>query len=479
MSIEGLIGRSNEVQSVLQLKKKGASSLICVTGRRRVGKSYLFQKIGSQFNNYFEVQALGPDKKPTKQDQLDHFANELSLKFKKRKEYFTDWTEAFHSLAQHTQKIEILILLDEISWMAKDDPLLPAKLKAIWDKELKKNPKMILVICGSVSAWIEDNITKNIDFEGRISLDINLQQFSLKEIHQFLEYKKIKIGLLEEMLLLSVTGGVPKYLEEVLPDQTIEQNLLRLCFKSEGFLYKEYNRIFKDIFQRKTKSMDRIVRLCLDKKQTLPEIAKKLEMDQSGELTQWIHILELSGFVSRDYYFKPDGIPSKLSHLRIKDNYLRFYLKFIEPNKLLMEKGGKFINQISQLGNLETFFGMQFENLILANREMLYSLIGIPLNQIKSAAPFWQKKSKIHKMGCQIDLLINSDTDVFYVCEIKCKKTITKKVITEVQKKMNALSLPKRSSIKPILIYLGDIDADDEIDIQNFFYRIISFKDLL
>jgi hypothetical protein len=44
------------------------------------------------------------------------------------------------------------------------------KLKNAWDLEFKKNPKLILVLCGSVSTWIEQNIIKNTGFFGRISL---------------------------------------------------------------------------------------------------------------------------------------------------------------------------------------------------------------------------------------------------------------------------------------------------------------------
>jgi hypothetical protein len=56
-------------------------------------------------------------------------------------------------------------------------------------------------------------------------------------------------------------------------------------------------------------------------------------MDEFEALTQAIDHLDLSGFSRRDFYFKADGKISKLSHLRIRDNYLRFYLCEFKTSK--------------------------------------------------------------------------------------------------------------------------------------------------
>ena len=50
------------------------------------------------------------------------------------------------------------ILFDEISWMGSKDPHFLGKLKNAWDQHFKKNPNLILILCGSASSWIEKNI---------------------------------------------------------------------------------------------------------------------------------------------------------------------------------------------------------------------------------------------------------------------------------------------------------------------------------
>ena len=62
--------------------------------------------------------------------------------------------------------------------MAQKDRDFPGHLKIAWDTELKLHSNLVLVACGSVSSWIENNILKNAGFLGKVSLDIHLEENS-------------------------------------------------------------------------------------------------------------------------------------------------------------------------------------------------------------------------------------------------------------------------------------------------------------
>lgn len=473
------IGRKGEIKQLEGLKSKETASLVCLMGRRRIGKSTLIAEFGKSFPHFISIQGLGPDDKVGLRDQLNHFATELSNYFNSKKEFFENWDEAFAYLAKKTSKGKYLILLDEISWMAKGDSLFPLRIKDAWDTKFKKNPNLILVLCGSVSAWIEKNILKNASFEGRVSLEMVLEELKIPEISEFWNKRNFQMGSFEMLQILAITGGVPKYLEEVLKGQSAEQNLIRLCYSKSGILFNDFNKIFLDIYGRRSKSLEKIIRLCLTEKLSSSALAKKLNIEQNSDLSDSIHVLELSGFLSRDFYFHPDGRVSKLSHLRVKDNYLRFYLKFIEPKKQHILKGGKAITALSDLHGWTSVMGLQFENLLLLNRELILKVLGINSSQIISAAPYLQKKKANNKGGCQIDLLIHTNLDVFYLCEFKCQKWIDSGVISEVRKKASVLQLPRRSSLKTVLIYEGELSGKILNDCSEYFHQIVSFKTLL
>src|SRR3990167_1246428 len=178
------IGRTQEIQRLTQLQDKSTASFVVVYGRRRIGKSSLIEHFGKE-HGMLSFEGLSPRKAITSQDQLNEFSRQLSRQCQIPYRRFSDWSDAFHELSKYTQKGRIVVLLDEISWMALEDPDFPGKLKIAWDKYFKKNPKLIFFVCGSVSTWIKKNIVNNTGFHGRISLKLNLRELPLGVCKKF------------------------------------------------------------------------------------------------------------------------------------------------------------------------------------------------------------------------------------------------------------------------------------------------------
>ncbi len=183
--------------------------------------------------------------------------------------------------------------------------------------------------------------------------------------------------------------------------------------------------------------------------------------------------LVTAGFVSRDFtWHLKTGLDSKLSHYRLKDNYLRFYLKYIEPNKKKIEN-----QNLQILPQWQSAMGLQFENLVLNNRKGVQKLLEIDPAEIVNDNPFFQRKNK-DRAGCQIDYMIQTKFGTCYLCEIKFNlQPITKSIIEEVKQKMWNLSLPRNLSIRPVLIHVNGVDAS--VYEGDFFSAIINFKKLL
>lgn len=481
MTQKEFFGRKNELDQLQRLAQKKTANLIAILGRRRIGKSTLIKKWSVDFKNYYEFQGLFPSSQISNQDQLNEFSEKLQVYFAGPKMIFTSWSQAFRELARLTYNKKCLILFDEISWMASRDHLFTSQLKTAWDDEFSKNVALSLVVCGSVSSWIEENILNHANFVGRISWQINLKELSLQDSSLFWSrLKKPKnISSYEKLQTLAVTGGIPKYLEELVVKHSTEQNLLSLCFNANGFLFNEYEKIFSDIFLRKAKSLEKIIRVCCERKMSPVQLAKALKHPLNSDFSNHLHLLEISGFIERDFYFKTDGKISKESRIRLKDNYLRFYLKYIEPQKDKIMKSQVKINSLSALSGWDSILGLQFENLLLNSRSQIYEKLNINSSDIKSSSPYAQKKTTRTKAATQIDLLIHLKRDTFYVCEFKCQKQISKSIIKEVQKKIEAIKVPKRSSLRSVLIYEGELHPNDEQEIVDYFDKIISFQELL
>lgn len=460
-----------------QLKKKSAR-LIVIRGRRRIGKSRLVEEFSKKTGfRILTFSGILPVKKTTAQSQRVEFARQMQT-FGIPGVNPDDWGNLFWHLAQHTNKGSVILFLDEISWMGTKDFDFLGKLKNAWDLHFSKNPKLILILCGSVSTWIEEKILHNPAFLGRISLKIHLDELPLYVCNKFWGAQKDQISAYDKLKLLSVTGGVPRYLEEIQPHVPADDTIRTLCFQKEGFLFSEFDNIFADLFYKKSASYEKIVNVLAKCSFELEEIHTSLGLKKSGKLSRFLKNLILAGFVARDFTWNvKDGKESKLSKYRLRDNYLRFYLKLIDPNKSKIERDEFVERSLTSLPGWDTLLALQFENLVLQNRKSIHDLLNLQPSDITCNNPFFQKKNE-SQSGCQIDYMIQTRHNFLYVCEIKfSRKPITLQVIDEVKEKIEQLKMPKYFSRLPVLIHVCGVQ--DEVIESGYFSHILDFGSLL
>ena len=467
------IGRTSELGKLNKLLSKKSSSLVVIRGRRRIGKSRLVEEFGSK-HRFISLSGLPPTDKTTAEDQREEFVRQLSRKYGVPKLQSEDWGDIFWLLANISQSGRVIILLDEISWMGSKDPNFLGKLKIAWDQHFSKNPELILILCGSISGWIEENILSSTGFFGRISLDLILRELSLTECRQF--WPK-RIAPYEILKVLSVTGGVPKYLEEILPEMSAESNILNLCFALDGFLFREFDMIFSDLFAHRSQQYQQIIKTLANGSQELDSICQKLSIEKGGVISQHLHNLEQAGFVQLDPTWNlKQQVISTLKRYRLSDNYLRFYIKNVLPiRNQIMEGTG--IQSIESLPGFSTTMGLQFENLVLANKPIIFEQLDIDPETVIHSGPFFQRKSKLKK-GCQIDLLIQTRYRTIYLCEIKFSEhPIGKSIIEEMKEEISRLSLPRLYSVRTVLIHVNGITED--LRSSELFDYIIDFQKMM
>ena len=177
--------------------------------------------------------------------------------------------------------------------------------------------------------------------------------------------------------------------------------------------------------------------------------------------------------MSRDYTWDlRTGDEGKHSKLRLSDNYLRFYLKYVQPNRRRIERG-----TLSRLPNIDGILGLQFENIVLKNRLAIFERLHIDPNDVLYDNPFFQRKTLRHA-GCQIDYLIQVRQKTLYVCEIKFSKNVLPlAVISDVQEKIARLSMPRHMSYRPVLIHAGAVA--ESVAEQDYFASLIDFGELM
>ena len=181
------VGRENELKLLRDFQKRRSAGLIVCRGRRRIGKSTLIEHFGSG-KRFLEFYGLAPREGITNEDQLKHFGELMGTAFGVPAMLFASWHDALSTLAGLTKTGETIILLDEISWIASKDKDFAGRLKGIWDTQFKSNIRLILILCGSVTSWIDDNILNDKGFMGRVSLTITLDELPLADANSPKKY---------------------------------------------------------------------------------------------------------------------------------------------------------------------------------------------------------------------------------------------------------------------------------------------------
>ena len=448
-------GREDDLRALDRLWNKSVSSLVTCRGRRRIGKSTLIEEFARRSKaRFLEIEGLPPQPNQTNADQLNHFAEQLREQSSWRGSCPTSWYEAMLALSGAIGDERTVVLLDEISWMGAHDDSFPGVLKTAWDRHFKKRPHLVFVLCGSVSTWIQENILNSTGFVGRAALNLVVGELPLRDCLRFWRGAAERVSAREVVDVLSVTGGVPRYLEEIDPGLSAAENIQNMCFSPKALLRDDFARIFSSVFGENAIVKRRVLAALAKSPLTVSELADVIGMDRCGVLSRHIEQLSVAGFAVGDKGLNPvTRKPAKIIRYRLKDNYSRFYLKYIEPNAEMIDHDAFRCQSLDALKGWDSMMGYQFETLVTNNVPSLLPHLGLDRALLLSAAPFRQQPTA-RKRGCQVDLLLQTEGAV-YLVEIKRMREIGTGVEEELREKVARLAVKPGVSVRTALVYEG------------------------
>ena len=466
-------GREGDLSELERLWHKSVPSLVTCRGRRRVGKSTLIEEFALRSEaRFLEIEGLPPESDQTNEDQLNHFAEQLRAQSVWKGENPKGWYEAFLALDEVIEDGRTVVLLDEISWMGAHDAKFPGILKTSWDRHFKKHQHLVLVLCGSVSTWIQENILNNTGFVGRAALNMVVNELPIKDCIRFWGAAAGRTASREILDVLSVTGGVPRYLEEIDPGVSAVENIQNLCFSPHALLRDDFSKIFNSVFGQNALVKRRIMTALAKSPLSVTELAEATGMEKCGGLTKHLDQLSVAGFVTSDKGLNPlTQKPAKIIRYRIKDNYSRFYLKYIEPNAEMIDRDAFRCRSLDALPGWDAMMGYQFETLVANNLSALLPRLGLGRALILSAAPFRQQATR-RKKGCQVDLLLQTEGAVCIV-EIKRMKDIGTATESEIREKASRLAVKRGVSIRTALVYDGMLSP--RLEASAYIDKIVEF----
>ena len=473
-------GRESQLADLQALWGKSVASLCTCRGRRRIGKSTLIERFAALSNaRFIKIEGVKPKPNYDNDSELKAFALQLSAQTGADDTPPSNWLNAFLRLDREIHDDErTVVLLDEVSWLGYFDEMFADTIKIAWDNYWKKHDRLVVVLCGSVSGWIKENIIDNSAYMGRRSLDIVMKELPLRECVKFWGTAAERTDPREIFDVLSVTGGVPRYLEEIDPALSAAENIKKLAFSSQGVLRTDFDEMFMDVITRRPKFSSQVLRALVNGPKQSSEIAVDLGVEKSGNISAAMKQLEEAGFVATTGGRNPEtGERLRDKYYRIRDNYTRFYLKCIEPVKEVIDEGSFAFVSLEQFEGWNVDMGLAFENLIVNNYRELLPLLHLDRTLIVSASPYFRHPApKSGREGVQVDLLLQTRLSMCLV-EIKRRRHIGREVTSEVAEKCRRISRPNDVSLKTALVYEGELAPSVEAD--GFFDALVPARTVL
>ena len=411
-----IIGRSLEMAKLDKAISSNKPEFIVTYGRRRVGKTFLIRKY---FKDEFTFYATGANNLNTKE--------ELMLFFRSLKKYGCtekkapkDWFDAFlylenllesENIKRVTSQRKRVIFLDEVPWMDTPRSNFKVALDYFWNTYASTKDDIVLIICGSATSWIIDNIISDYGgFYNRVTDRIHLLPFTLKECEDFLISNNINWSRDIIIQCYMVFGGIPFYLNLLDNKLSLHQNINNLIFNEGGTLYNEYNDLMASLF-KKHELHSKIINALGNHHNGLLRtvLTKEYQLPDGEPLTKALNELEACGFI-RKYtnYFKSknDAV------FQLIDPFSLFCIKFKEKKEVS--------NWLSIYNKSEynIWCGYAFEILVLNHVSQIKEYLGISGIESRQYAFL----SKNNKKDAQIDLVIDRNDGVVNLCEMKYSK---------------------------------------------------------
>lgn len=416
-----IIGREKEIATLQGLLGSDESQFVAVYGRRRVGKTFLIREAYNYDFVFQHTSTYGA----TRKQQLSDFRDSLYNAGMGKCAMPKTWSDAFHLLWDFLKVMPVdgkkkVIFIDELPWMDTPKSSFVRSLDHFWNAWATTRKDIILVICGSATSWIIDNVIMNYGgLHNRLTCKVNLQPFCLRECKQYCESKNLGYKDRQILEAYMALGGIPYYWSFLKKEQSVAQNFDRMFFQMGGELSQEFDALYASLFKKPRRHIAIITALAKKKSGLLrEEVLKTSKLTDNTDFSKALQELEQCGFIRK---YTTIGKKNKDAIYQLIDNYTLFYFDFIRENV-----NGDEHFWTSQAGSSihAGWAGRAFERVCMQHVSQIKDALGF--SAVVSSVHSWSYKGEkdpvsgktIHK-GAQIDLLIDRNDDTINLCEMK------------------------------------------------------------
>ncbi|HEX5435540.1 MAG TPA: ATP-binding protein [Gemmatimonadaceae bacterium] len=328
-----LVDREAEIAELHQLANRREPVLALLYGRRRVGKTYLLDHAW-RGRRHFYFLAADTTAELNRRELLRELRASVGEGIDTDPANYPSWRTLFRLFATLATDEPLVVVLDEFQYlMGKDDDIV-SQLVAVWDRELRGRPLM-LVLCGSEVALMERLEAGDSPLYGRWSWAARLRPFDYLDAAAMVPDREPR----EAALVYGILGGTPRFLATMQPGESLASRVIESVLSPRGEVHLQLDRVIEQEKGIRDPAAYRalLAAIAVGKTQ-IEEIVQATGLGDRANAVRRVVLLERLELIGRERNF---GAPAKAPwHYQIADLAVRFWYRFVQPNRSRLETGG-------------------------------------------------------------------------------------------------------------------------------------------
>ncbi len=404
-----LIDRKTELSELRALADRRAPVLALVYGRRRVGKTYLLDHVWRGRRHFYFLAAdttaelnrreLLRELRPVAGDSVDL---EFGL--------YPSWRNVFRLFADLAEAEPLVVVLDEFQYLMGGDDDIVSHLVAVWDRELRGRP-LLLILCGSEVATMERLESGDNALYGRWNWAARIRPFDYYDAAAMVPDRAPR----EAATTYGIFGGTPRFLATIEPGEPLDARVVDSVLSPRGEVHLQLDRVIEQEKGIRGPAEYRAILSAIAAGRTqLDEISQAAGLGDRASAVRRVAVLEQLELIDRERNF---GAHEKAAYrYRISDPAVRFWYRFVQPNRSRLETGGArqvWDRYVSP--QLNDYMGPVFERICRQAYTRHHTAWGLPGI---AAWARWEGRDR-NRRSIEIDLVARLDDGRILTGEIK------------------------------------------------------------
>lgn len=314
------------------MRQAQETATFCVlTGRRRVGKTVLITKAIEKHDHAYLFVSKDSEAylcrkfQKVLQEQLGLDIYGTPAKF----------GELFEIIMKESTRRHFTVVFDEFQTLYQINPAIFGEIQDIWDR-YHRDSKLCLIASGSVRTLMKRIFEdKGEPLYGRPTSKLTLLPFKISVLKEIMADYAPEYSSEDLLCLYMLTGGVAKYVELLMDAKSCSKDaMLDYVCRPDSYFLSEGRDLINQEFTGDSSTYYSILQLIAAGRTRRSEIDGSLEKDTGAYLQNLERNFRM--IVREKPLLAKPG--SKTSAYAIKDNFLRFWFRFICPYQALVEQ---------------------------------------------------------------------------------------------------------------------------------------------